>query len=265
MIALSLLPLIGMSLFSYHIGRRQIEDRITLSLGKMAQDTADKVDLMLRGRKDEIRSMATTYPLIYSSGKQKDPNSLAFLLNNYCFYHEVYDLLIILDTSGNIVGINTTDRYLVPLPVNKLSALLAGNISKFPEEQELFLTSVTGHSYHHDWYQSKLVQNLYDYEKEDRSRQYNIALSEPIRDPASHEVVGVWINILNWSYFQNILDSVEMDLANLDLRTGYGFMLAKNANTVIAHKYRLNRRVEENEKRPGGQDFYRTKIGRAHV
>ena len=53
--------------------------------------------------------------------------------------------------------------------------------------------------------------------------------------------MGVWINILNWSYFQNILDSVEMDMANLDLRTGYAFMFAKDANTFIGHKYRSNR------------------------
>jgi two-component system, NtrC family, sensor kinase len=260
MIVLSLLPLIGMSLFSYYIGRKQIEDRITLSLGKMAQDTADKVDLMLRGRKDEIRSMATTYPLIYHSRAQRDPGSLPVLLNNYCFYHEVYDFLIVLDTSGKIVGINTRDRYDVPLPAEKLTKLLGENISDFPEEQQLFMSSVTGHSYHHDWYQSRIVQTVYDYRREDRSRQFNIALSEPIRDPSTHEVVGVWINILNWSYFQNILDSVETDLANLDLRTGYAFMLAKNANTIIAHKYRLNRKIEENEKRPVGQDYYRTTL-----
>jgi two-component system, NtrC family, sensor kinase len=260
MIALSLVPLIGMSLFSYFIGRKQIEDRITLSVGKMAQDTADKVDLMLRGRKDEIRSMATTYPLIYKGAKQRDRESLTYLLNNYCFYHEVYDLLIVLDTSGYVVGINTRDRYLVPLPEEKLSALLGENISKYPEEQQLFMSSATGHSYHHDWYQSRIVQSVYDYSKEDQSHQYNIAFSEPIRDPASHEVVGVWINILNWSYFQNILDSVETDLANLDLRTGYGFMLAKNANTIIGHKYRLNRKAEGSEKRQAGQNFYRTTL-----
>ncbi len=260
MIALSLLPLMGMSVFSYFIGRRQIEERITLSLGKMAQDTADKVDLMLRGKKDEIRSMATTYPLIYRGLNEKDRNSLTLLLNNYCFYHEAYDVLLILDTTGNVVGINTTDRYLVPLPADKLTELLGENISRFPEEQLLFSSSITGHSYHHDWYQSKLVQKLYDYRKEDRSHQFNIALSEPIRDPVSHEIIGVWINILNWSYFQNILDSVEMDLANLDLKTGFGFMLAKNANTIIGHKYRSNRKIEETGKRSSGQDFYQTRL-----
>jgi two-component system, NtrC family, sensor kinase len=260
MIVLSLLPLLGMSVFSYFIGRRQIQERITLSLGKMAQDTADKVDLMLRGKKDEIRSMATTYSLIYHGAKQKDRESLTLLLNNYSFYHEAYDLLLVLDVSGNIVGINSTDRYLVPLPAKRLSGILGGKINKFPEEQQLFLSSITGHSYHQDWYQSKLVETLYDYREDDRSHQYNVALSEPIRDPNSREVIGVWINILNWSYFQNILDSVEMDLANLDLRTGYGFMLAKDANTIIGHKYRLNRKEEGREKRPPVQDFYRTTL-----
>jgi signal transduction histidine kinase len=259
-IALSLLPLIGMSIFSYFIGKGQIQERITLSLGKMAQDTADKVDLMLRGKKDEIRSMATTFPLIYHGVRQRDRESLTLLLNNYSFYHEAYDLLLVLDTSGNIVGINSTDRYLVPLSDKKLSDILGAKISRFPEEQQLFLSSVTGHSYHQDWYQSKLVQALYDYGKDDRSHQYNVALSEPIRDPKSHEVIGVWINILNWSYFQNILDSVEMDLANLDLRTGFGFMLAKDANTIIGHKYRLNRQAEGREKGPAAPDFYQTTL-----
>ena len=53
MIALSLLPLAGMSVFSYFMGKSLIQERIQLSLDKMAQDTADKVDLMLRGNREE--------------------------------------------------------------------------------------------------------------------------------------------------------------------------------------------------------------------
>lgn len=263
MIALSLLPLLGMSVFAYLVGKRQIEERITLSLGKMAQDTADKVDLMLRGKKDEIRSMATTYPLI-NRGLGKEDYSPTHLLNNYCFNHEAYDLLIILDTSGKIVGINTADRYLVALPAAALAQIIGRNISSFPEEHQLFSASVTGHSFHHNIYQSKLVQSLYRYEDEDRSYQYNIALSEPIRDPVTQEIQGVWLNILNWSYFQSILDSVEMDLDNLDLRTGYGFMLAKDANTIIGHKYRVNRKFEESEARYRGTGYYGTRLVEDH-
>ncbi len=260
MIALSLLPLAGMSVFSYIVGRRQIQERIRISLGKMAQDTADKVDLMLRGKKEEIHSMATTCPLIYHGLNVKIRYSIIPLLNNYCFNHEVYDLLVILDDAGNIIGINTTDRNGVPLPDKKLSEILNLNISKFPEEQKLFLSSVAGNNSHQDWYQSKLVQSLYDYRKEDQSHQYNIALSEPIRNPENHEVIGVWINILNWSYFQNILDNIEMDLASMDLRTGSGFMVSKDADTIIGNRYRQNRRIENRDKNSGGLDFYGKKL-----
>lgn len=260
MIALSLVPLLGMSIFSYLMGSRKIQDRITLSLSRMAQDTADKVNLMLRGKKVEIRSMATTYPLIFHGVTEKEREGLTTLLNNYCFDHEAYDLLIVLDTSGKLVGINSTDRNMVPLPAKRLAEALGENISKFPEEEQLFSSSLAGNSFHYDWYQSKLVQSLYDYGKEDKSYQYNIALSEPIRDSATREIIGVWINILNWSYFQNILDNVETDLASVDLRTGYSFMLAKDADTVIGHKYRLNRRFDENEKRPASFEFYKTRL-----
>ena len=259
MIALSLVPLTGLSVFSYFTGKNQIQESIKLSLDKMAQDTADKVDLMLRGKEDEIHSMATTYPLIYRGKTRQNRTSITQLLNNYCFNHEAYDLLIILDTEGNFVGTNTGDRNLTPLPPKKLSQILSENIARFPEEYKLFLSSRAGNSYQHDWYQSKLVQALYDYRNEDESHQYNIAFSEPIRN-LENQIIGVWINILNWSYFQNILDNVEMDLANLDLKTGYGFMLAKDANTIIGHKYRLNREIEGWNRDSERQNFYDARL-----
>jgi len=244
MITLSLLPLAGMATFSYFIGSRQIRDRIRLSLEKMAQDTADKIYLMIREKREEIDSMASTFPLIFPSLNGRQPYALASLLNTYCFKHDVYDLLLVLDSAGNIVGINTMDRDGNLLPAKSLERIIKTNIREFPEEQKIFHDSITGHSSHHDWYQSRLVRALYDYQKEDQSHQYNIAFSEPIRNPGSQETVGVWINIINWQYFQNILDSVEMDLAKLELKTGYAFMIAKDGDTIIGHKYRLNRRLE---------------------
>jgi signal transduction histidine kinase len=260
MIALSLLPLAGMSIFSYWIGKTQIQERIRLSLGKMAQDTADKVDLMLRGKKEEIRSMAATYSFVYSRSNDQSRLNPVPLLNNYCLIHDSYDVLMILDRAGNVTAINTMDRDENPLPEQKLSDLLGKNISRFPEEQKLFDSSIAGHSFHHDWYQSAIVQRLYNYQMIDESHRYNIALSEPIRDPVNNRIVGVWINILNWSHFQNILDSVEMDMANLDLRTGYAFMFAKDADTFIGHKYRSNRSFEGERKTAETQKFYGTRL-----
>ena len=256
MITLSLLPLIGISAFSYFAIRNQVKERIRLSLSKMAQDTADKMDLFLRGKKEETHLMATTFPLIYDRLSINDPDSIIPLLNNYCFQLEVYDLLLILNNEGVIVGMNTLDRNQDSLPAKGVSDILGENIEKYPQEYPLFQSSIENLNNHHDWYQSKLVQSVYDYAENDISYAYNIAFSEPIIDPETHEILGVWINILNWSYFQNILDPVETDLANLDLSTGYAFMTAADSDTIIAHKYRQNRTSEWQKAEVPNRNYY---------
>ncbi|HSW39410.1 MAG TPA: ATP-binding protein, partial [Acidobacteriota bacterium] len=181
--------------------------------------------------------------------------SLSALLNNYCFNHEGYDALMIVDRAGNIIGINRTDRAMNPFPQSRLSKILGRNISNFPEENELFLSSIAGVNSSQDWYRSEIAKILYDYGQMDQSYHYNIALSVPIRNPENLEVMGVWINILNWSYFQKVLDNVEVDLASAGFHTGYGMMLAEDANTVIGHRHRLNRLIE-NGRKPADQNYF---------
>lgn len=268
MIVLSLLPLVGISLFSYFVGSKQIaEDRIKLALENKAQDTADKIDLVLRGQKQEVPSMASTVSLFYPSLGEQDRGSMIRLLNNYCINQEVYyDILAVLDDRGRIIAINTVDHWGAPLSASDCSRVMAGDISNYLGEKELFDRSMRGDSAQYDWYQSTLVQQLYDYRNADVSHQYNIAFSEPVRNPKTQEIIGVWISIINWSYIQNILDTVETDLANRNLKTGYAFMYAKDANTIIAHKYRKNRSgIEPLRSYPqDAQNLYNTRIVENH-
>ncbi len=243
-IMLSLVPLTGMAGFSFFIGSRLIRERIQLSLEKMAQDTADKVDLELREKREEIHSMATTLPLIYPTIFEGQKQGIAPLLNNYCWNHEVYDVLMVVDRDGRVIDLNTEDRSMVAFPPDKLNRLLKSNIAQYPEEQEIFRQSMIGLSGHHDWYHSKVASILYDYRKDDFSHEYQIAFSEPIRNPRTHEIAGVMINVINWFFFQNLLDRVEFDLYDQNLKTGYAFMLARDADTVVGHKYRPNRDYE---------------------
>ncbi len=238
---LALLPLAGLSIFSYVAGGNQIRDRIRFSLEKMAQDTADKMDLLLRAKKEELHSMATTSPLVLRHASPPGWDRMIPLLNNYCFNHEGYDALLVVDATGAVVAVNTTDRDMAPIPRARLERVLGRNISEFPEERRLFAASIQGQHSHADWYASAIAGALCDYEDEDGSHRYNIALSEPFRDPATREITGVWINIVNWSLFQNVLDNVELDLAGMELPTGFGFLTAGDANTVIGHRDRKNR------------------------
>ncbi len=267
MIVLSLLPLIGISTFSLMVGSRQIaEDRIKLALENKAQDTADKIDIMLRGQGEEVASMAATFSLMFPVFRAEARWNMIRLLNNYCVNYEVYDILIVLDSRGRIRAINTVDWAQLPLNAAEIDAILGEDVGRYPGEKELFERSVRGQSSHHDWYRSSLVQRLYDYRNEDVSRQYNIAFSEPVRNPETREVTGVWISIVNWANIQSILDSVETDFSARDLKTGYAFMYAADANTIIGHKYRANRSgVEPLRVYPAdAQDLYGTRLIEDH-
>jgi signal transduction histidine kinase len=240
MIALSLLPLIGISVFSYNAGSKQIaEDRIKLLLESKAQDTADKIDIMLRNQKQEVGSMAAIFWRAFPDFGRQRQDRMIQMLNDFCLSYEVYDILLVVDNQGKIAAINSVNRYGQPIDSAKY---LGQPISMYAEEYEIFKRSARGESSHHDWYRSQIVQKLYDNANEDISHQYNISYAEPLLKPATHESIGAWISIINWACVQDILDSVEPDLANQDLKSGYAFMYAKDADTIIAHKYRANRR-----------------------
>ncbi len=261
LILLSLLPLFVISSISYYWGiRRNTENLVEVSLKKMARDTADKMDLVLRDRKEAASTMAATLPYLRLFPDRAHRDTLTSLLNEYCFNHDFYDVLMILDAGGNVYAMNTVDRLQNPLPPGALREIVGGNIRNFPDEKALYEQSINGQSSHLNWYSSGLVRSLYDYpKKKDICFQYNIAFSEPIWNPDTREVVGVWINILNWEPFQRMLDVVEEDLKASEtsdeealskpapdaesrkMVTGYAFMFSKDGDTIIGHKYRAGR------------------------
>jgi signal transduction histidine kinase len=277
-ILLSLLPLAGISGFSFYIGSRLLKERIRLSVEKMAQDTADKMDLVLREKKSVVQLMATTFPLIYPSlhGAQKE--GIARLMNNYCFQEDFFDVLLIVDREGRVVGLNTANRYSENFPQANVDQILKSSIFDYPEEAEIFKSCLGGGRSQKEFYHSRLVEvlyagksgrpdsrqltkPLYDYDHDDISYQYNVGFSEPIRNPYTSEITGSLISIMNWFYFQWILDSVEKDLFNLDLKTGYAFMFARDANTIIGHRIRANRSFEGFSPAPAQyQNLYNSRL-----
>lgn len=234
-LAVSLLPLGLISATSYYLAKNRItKDRVRLYLEQLARDTADKIDLTLQEKRDQIRSMLTIYTHPHS--KQE----LTALLNRFLRVYEFYDLLILTDREGNIIAMNQVDRFENPIKEDKLTQILGRNIRDFPPEDEWFREAMAGTSFQMDWYASPLVKIVYNYESGDISRHYNISFSEPIKDLTTGKTIGVWCNIINWEAIQRILDRVEDDLEELNLFSGYAFLIKDN-NMTIGHKYRKNR------------------------
>ena len=233
MILLSLLPLMGMAFISWFAGREQIQNQIRDSLGKMAQDAADKIDMILRGKREELHSMAVSYSLLSQHNMHEDSNGLTGLLNEYLFNHEGYDAIVITDASGKIMGVNSVNRDLTEFPRERVAEAIGADISAWPREHRMFLESAQGRNSHVNWYRSELTRYLRGKNAEVDSSWFNIALSEPLRDPATNNIIGVWINIIDGSYLQNVLDNTETDLDAMRLGTGRGFLAYADIGDII--------------------------------
>jgi signal transduction histidine kinase len=159
-----------------------------------------------------------------------DAEGLTALLNEYFFNHEGYDAIVVTDASGKIMGVNSVNRDLAEFPPDRLAKVAGADIANWPREHRMFLESVRGRNSHTNWYRSELARDL---RGEGENSWFNIAFSEPLRDPATNDVIGVWINIIDGSYLQNILYNTETDLDAMNMGTGRGFLAYDDGYGII--------------------------------
>jgi len=240
-----LLPLLGISLFSYFIAKQRItEDRIVLYLEQIADDIADTIQLTLLEKKEETVSM-TLYGEFrdYLTGDLQEPPRL--LLDKLVLVHEVYDLIGLFDVDGRLLLLNRINRHST---ANLVQYLDERSIEQLEGESLLdytpdgsWLQKVRASRFGYiDWHSSPLVNELYNYFDADIARQYCIGFAAPILDERNVVVGGV-VAFMNWEFIQEILDKVEEDLETRSLSSGYAFLFGNDQNTIIGHKYRRNR------------------------
>ena len=259
---ISLIPLVGLSLFFYFQARERItEDRSRLFLEQIAQDTVDKIDLTLLEKRQSVRSIASSLSIHLAS---ENPQSLEYLLNELCQIHEVFDLIFIVDVNGQIIAANTMDRLGNEITGSVRRRIKNCLLSDFPGEKKRLEGALAGQSIQADWYQSTLVSLVYDYSRSDIAQQYNITFGEPLADPKTRKLTGACYAVMNWSFIQDILDTVERDLIRLQFPSGYAFLFQKDANTVIGHKYRLNRIFRDFSGRATPPNNYATQLVETH-
>ncbi len=260
LLAVGILPLVGITVFAYlQAKRRMTEEVVTYFLEKSAADTADKINLMLLERDKDVRTWVNIPGI--SRALRSGPSApllreTEVLLNDLVEVKKVYDLLILADASGHVVATNTKDRSGAALDPEKLRRLRSHDVVGTP----WFEAGRIGRFGKVDWHRSDLVQAVYDYSTADLSFSYNVGFSGPVFDLATGEFLGVWYNVMNWSFIQiQILDPVERYFEELGkYRSGYAYLWLDDANTVIGHKYR-----DPNKPKTQGNN-YATRVDEDH-
>ena len=242
---LCLIPLIGISAFSYFVAREKItEDRIVLFLQQMATDVADEIQLTLLEKMEETVSMTLHKDFVDSLSLSGSASS-ANLLNKMVIVHEVYDVIVLFDAEGDIVQINTIDREArvgAPriLDESEIDSLLGKNMLEFTPNSGWLQRVRSGRFGYIDRHRSSLVHRLYPYEDVDEARQYSLGFSAPVYDERSMVIGGI-LALMNWEYIQEITDKVEEDLDARSLGSGEAFLVSGDNDTIITHQYRRNR------------------------
>ena len=103
---LCLIPLIGISIFSYFIAKERItEDRIVLYLEQIATEVADVIGLTLLEKREETFSMTLFSEFLeFISKKTTEPPDQ--LLDNLMIAHQVYDVIALFDVDGRLLATN---------------------------------------------------------------------------------------------------------------------------------------------------------------
>ncbi len=271
---LCLIPLIGISFFSYYQAKDRItQDRIVLYLEQIAQGLADTISLTLLERQEEVLTTGLVFSDFLQRPEAADPAggperaAAQRLLDRLLVIHEVYDVLVIFDVHGKVLLVNSVDRDSqgrekpIPLDAAKLKSMLGKNLTDFTPDSEWLLQVRSGRFGYIDWHVSPIVERLYRYGNQDVALQYSIGFAAPVTDDRGVVVGGV-LALMNWSYIQEILDHLETELEFRSLSSGYAFLFGRDGDTIIAHKYRRNR-----ETSGGGEelrDNYGTSLTRDH-
>ncbi|MGH9341291.1 MAG: ATP-binding protein [Acidobacteriota bacterium] len=259
---LCLLPLLGISLFSYLVAKERItEDRIVLYLEQIAQDISDTIQLTLLEKKEETVSI-TLYGEIRNFLMNRRAPSPQMLLDKLVLVHEVYDIIAIFDLEGRLLLCNGHNRSWEPLDQEKLRLVRGTELVTYTPDSTWLEEVRSGRFGFLDWHRSPLVNQLYDYSSSDIAQQYSIGFAAPIMDETT--IVGGVLLLMNWQFVQEILDKVEEDFKARSLASGYAFLFGRDHNTIIGHKYRRHRAFANSAALSPALDNYGTRLTEDH-
>lgn len=218
-------------------------DRVEIYLKHVAQQAADKIDLILTERRAEVDGLAAgdRFEALAGPPEAIDLRRLEDVLDEKVRTFQVYDLLVLADPAGRIVAVNPTGRFGNRFDRRICDEIEASELRDFPEEQAAFEAALRNGTAVTDFYASRLVNTFYDFDREDQSRSFHLGLASVVRNRSDGRPVGVLLALMNWEFIQGNLDLAESDFRKFGLKSGYLLLLDRTGSRFLATPFRKNR------------------------
>ena len=218
-LAISLLPMLGMSFLAYY----QVSDLIRKDNQRMlraiAVDTAFQIEHELVQRTIEVKAWARL-PVLSEALLQDRSTEAADFFDRLVTTYPNYDLLVLINGKRQVLATNTVSRTGQPLAVQNLPERPLNDGQWFDEarRKSFYLTG---------YRQSPLVQELF----KTRGDSLNISL---IVTDDQNRPIGYLVAYLNWIYLQEILNVVQ--ITHADEYNSMMYLVEIDSHKIIGHR-----------------------------
>lgn len=228
LVLISVLPAIVIGI-AFNIQKEKLYNERKADLTAIAQNIGDIIDRNLFERYGDVQAFGYNTAAHDSANWQtpSESNILTISMNNYVKAYGLYPLMLLVDTQGNVLNVNTVaaDGKKV-----KTSFIYSKNFSKEKWFQdainENFLKSdtLTGTAVGEPQ-RNELVAKIYENDG------YVISFSAPVFN-STGERIGVWVNFAQMSLIEDIIGAFRKDLIKSGLADP-DLMLADKTGKVI--------------------------------
>jgi hypothetical protein len=197
---LGLLPLIGVSIFSYRSAESAVVAAAGTRVEELAFNAIDKLDRNLFERYGDVHAFAASAP-----AKSMEPARVAGWMDTMMgAYAPIYKLMVVADAQGQIVAVNGVDLDGRPLPAT--ARLLQQDVSREPWFREAAEGRINdGAAFVEDLHHDAMMKTVYG---TTTGADLAMSFTAPIKD-ADGKVIGVWTNRVNWDVAIKVLDDVQ--------------------------------------------------------
>ncbi len=219
------ISILGLSMLAFqdHHSFKNLDDEQKDSV-RMAVDSAmDKIDRNLFERYGDVQAFASS-----ESARSMDSERLnEFIADMVKIYSPVYEVMMVTDTKGNVIAVNSVDKVGKKVP---REMLLGKNYS----DEEWFKASVkdqikVGSAFVEDFHFNEVVKN---YTKTDGRV---MSFSSPIREKDTGRIIGVWVNFMSWKDVVLKIIAAEEKAYEINKEIALHFVLLGKDGTFLHH------------------------------
>lgn len=231
-VTLGVVPTVMIGLWGYRFSAERLTEAEGNRLAQEALIQGDHIDRVLFERYGDVKAFAAN-PL-----SQGSPSERQKLLNLLTVNYRIYDLMVLVDTTGKVISANTVDR-----AGNQLDT--ADLVGRDVSDHDWFTTIVgggtpEGGAVYGPAHHSELVTKVYGADR------LTLPFSAPIYDDTG-DLVGVWHNEAS---FDQIVVGNLRQLQNVFLGQGAKTIeahLLGNDDEHLAHLFALGGSVEDDD------------------